>query len=127
MCPFQPLFLSLCFCRQLTLFCVPCSTLFLGLTLLRHAYKVKNEQTPGCELCDGPLMVEHILIKCNYLTLTRNQFYQTPRIQDLFANTDPSSISNIVKGIKVTTSCRLDIITTTCTCFNFNCFYILCI
>ena len=47
------------------------------------------------------MKVAHILIECNHLTPTRNQFYRSHSMQNLFATTDPSVIFSFLETIKV--------------------------
>ena len=73
----------------------------IGHTHLTHRYLLRGEPQPLCQLCTEPLTVKHILVECNALALTRNRFYRSHNMKDLFTSTHPGAIINFLKDIKI--------------------------
>ena len=73
----------------------------IGHTHLTHSHLLKGERPPVCDWCGQPLTVKHLLVECNRLSSTRNRFYQTRNMKDLFTSTDPSAILKFLKAINV--------------------------
>ena len=73
----------------------------IGHTHLTHSHLLKGERPQVCDWCGQPLTVKHLLVECNRLSSTRNRFYQTRNIKDLFTSTDPSAILKFLKAINV--------------------------
>ena len=69
----------------------------IGHTHLTHSYLLKREDQPFCFACDEPLTVQHIMINCIDLQLTRDRFYRVGNMRELFAKLKIDDIISFLK------------------------------
>ena len=70
----------------------------LGKTYFTHGYLLRGEPVPECIPCAFTLTVKHILIECVDLSETRNEFYATNTLKELFEKEPSSKIIDYVKA-----------------------------
>ena len=73
----------------------------MGYTHLTHSYLLRGEDAPECIPCQGLLTVEHILIHCVDVSLTRIKYYSVTSIKQLFDTVDPQKIVSFLKEIQL--------------------------
>ena len=71
----------------------------IGHTHLTHAFLLKSEDPPECIGCQTPLTVEHILINCMDFQPTRQKYYTSANLSDLFNNVPSRTIVDFIKEI----------------------------
>ena len=73
----------------------------VGHTHLTHSYLLRGEDAPECIPCQCLLTVEHVLIHCVDLSLTRIKYYSVTSIKQLFDTVDPRKIVSFLKEIQL--------------------------
>jgi kelch-like protein 2/3 len=73
----------------------------VGHTHLTHSYLLRGEDVPECIPCQCLLTVEHVLILCVDLSLTRIKYYSVTSIKQLFDTVDPRKIVSFLKEIQL--------------------------
>jgi len=79
--------------------CVLINRLRIGHTHLTHSYLLLDDDQPESDVCQCPLTVKHILIKCVDLNDVRNKYFVVTSVKDLFENV---ALQNIIDFIKET-------------------------
>lgn len=69
----------------------------IGHSHLTHAYLLRGEQAPECDLCGQQLTIKHILVECQQLAAIRRNHYSVGSLQELFQSRDPQSIIAFLK------------------------------
>ena len=73
----------------------------MGHTHLTHSYLLRGEDAPECIPCQCLLTVEHILIHCVDVSLTRIKYYSVTSVKQLFDTVDPRNIVSFLKEIQL--------------------------
>jgi len=63
------------------------------------AYLLSDADWPECTTCRCPLTVKHILVECSDFSDTRNKYFVTSSLEELFRTVD---IRNVLDFIKYT-------------------------
>ena len=66
-------------------------------TRFTHSYLLSGTDQPECSDCHCPLTVKHILIGCPALTSSRNKYFTTSLMKDLFDNVAARNIISFIK------------------------------
>lgn len=69
----------------------------IGHTWITHSYILNAEEQPICIPCDEIFTVKHFLLHCADLIFTRNAYFNTNSIQELFDSVLPSTILGFLK------------------------------
>ena len=70
-------------------------------TYLTHGYLLRGEPVPECISCASTLTVKHILTECVDFSETRNEFYTTNTLKELFEKVPSNKILDYVKAIGI--------------------------
>ena len=71
----------------------------IGHSHLTHCYLLKGEDQPECIPCQCPFTVEHILVNCQDLALTRQKYYTVSSLKELFNTVPNSQVLNFLQDI----------------------------
>ena len=73
----------------------------IGHTYFTHSYLLRGELVPECIPCASTLIVKHILIECFDFSETRNEFYTTNTLKELFEKVPGNKIIDYVKAFGI--------------------------
>ena len=73
----------------------------IGHTHLTHSFLLKSEDPTECIGCQTPLTVEHILMNGIDFQPTRQQYYTSPNLSELFKNVPSRTMVDFIKKIEL--------------------------
>ena len=71
----------------------------IGHSHITHSYLLEGEEEPQCIPCSAPLTINHLLIDCVDLTLTRQRFFHVDSLTTLFDTVKFESLFDFLKEI----------------------------
>ena len=74
------------------------SRLRIGHSHITHSYLLKKEEAPYCIPCQKPYTIKHTSTECFDLKLTRQKYYQTTNLKQIFYQINPKKLTWILKG-----------------------------
>ena len=77
------------------------SRLRIGHSWLSHGFLLRGEEQPFCHSCNCVFNIKHILTECSDLSDTRRRYYLETDMYRLFKQTDPGSIFQYLKEIRL--------------------------
>ena len=70
----------------------------IGHTRCTHSYLLSGADQPECTTCQCPLTVKHILVECSDFNNTRNKYFVSSFLEELFRTVDVRDVLDFINN-----------------------------